>query len=471
MNALMNMNFIRSRRREEADLRANGNPPRYLGGYIGRVVHYLVVRSLVISHSALAVGPTLTGSVLDTNNTPVAGATVFIYSAGPRIGTSSFCPTCYADCKKNDVTDAKGAFSIEELDPTLIFRLLVVNKNYRPLFVRKIDPMKGPIQIKIEPRAEEAPPHQSLRGRILDPTGKPVPRAVVEFDFFGGQEANCGGQCDGVDLVAVTDEEGRFFIGSEKKFDWMTIRVEAPLFARKKFFRLSSERLHELKLGEGAMVTGHITENGKPAKGIGVGLVSVDRSDNFTGNYDTYTDDEGHFAFLNVPPYQMYYVYSRMDSSKDDLVAPLRKVRVTGDGTKKDVGDMPLTKGVRLKGKVLLSDGKPIPPDTRVYVGREGAWDSRNIILDPDGSFDLAGIPIESISLGVTVPGYFMSEKNKSLDRLNGGTIVGRVESDTFVTILLEPGKFQHPDFDKRPPGIDWIPKDKPLQGIAADGF
>ena len=220
-------------------------------------------------------------------------------------------------------------------------------------------------------------------------------------------------------------------------------------------------------LSEGAVVTGRITKDGKPVKGFAVGLVSVDRSDKFTGNYDTHTNDDGCFTFINVPPYQMYYAYSLMESGKaDNLVAPLRRVRVTGDGTTKDLGEMPLGPGVRLKGRVILSDGKPVPPNTQLYVGREGAWDSRNIVLDANGAFDLIGIPPESISLGARVPGYHLSEKNPSLDKLNGGTIVGRVESDTYVELLLEPGQFQRPDFRNLPQGVEWIPKDKPLQGF-----
>lgn len=427
----------------------------------------IVVSSfLAAASTSLSSGPTLSGTVFDTNKAAIPGATVFVYSAGPRVGTTSFCPTCYPDCRKNDVTDEKGAFRIKDLNPDLVFRLLVVNKNFRPVFVPKIDPVNGPVEIRIEPRKEEVQPHKTLRGRIVDTAGKPIDRAVVEFDFFMGEEANCGGNCEGVDLVSVTDPEGRFFIGSTKKFDWMGIRVEAPGYARRKFFQLSSEKDHELTLTDGATVTGRLTKEGKPVKGVGVGLVSVDRSDNFTGNFDTHTNEDGRFVFLNVPPYQMYYVYSLMDSGKsDNLVAPLRRVRVTGDGTTRDVGDMPLTQGVRLSGRVVLSDGKPVPPNTQLFVGRDGAWDSRNVVLDANGGFDLKGVPIESISVGVTVRGYRFSGKNKSLDRLNGGTIVGRVESDTYVELLLEPGGFERPDFRDRPPGIDLAPKDKPLVG------
>src|ERR1700712_5455293 len=42
--------------------------------------------------------PNLTGSVHAKNGDAVA-ATVFIATAGPKVGTSPFCPSCYADCQ------------------------------------------------------------------------------------------------------------------------------------------------------------------------------------------------------------------------------------------------------------------------------------------------------------------------------------------------------------------------------------
>jgi protocatechuate 3,4-dioxygenase beta subunit len=422
--------------------------------------------------SAIApIVPTLTGQVSDTNGIPLEGATVFIYGAGPRVGRSLYCPTCYPECRKNAVTGAKGEFKIEDLNPNLIFRLLVVNKSYRPIFLPRTDPLNGAVAIHLEPRSEERHPHRQVTGRVLDPEGKPINHAIVNFDNFMGDEANCGGQCEGVDLVSVTDENGHFFLASQKKFDWMDIHVEAPGFARKKFFRLSSEQDHELPLSEGAWVKGRVTKTGKPAANIPVGLVSMDRSENFTGNYDTVTDENGRFSFANIPPYQMYYIYSLLDSKGGDLVTPVREARVLADGTTRDLGDLPLTRGLRVHGRVILSDGNPIPPGTELYFGREAAWDGRSIRLPPRGDFDAITVPGESVSLSVSIPGYRLSTKNKSLDLLNGGNLVGTVDHDTAINILLEPGQFQRPDFSKVRIKPDMQPMHKPLEGIPAEAL
>jgi len=410
--------------------------------------------------------PDLLGTVT-SQNAPLSEATVFIFTAGPRAGTSTFCPSCYPDCRKSATTGREGKFKIETLDPNLLFRLLVVAKDHKPQFLTKVDPFKGPVSVTLDTlEHDKFGPKQTLSGRVLDLEGKPLFGAAVNFDFFMGEEANCGGQCDGVDLVAVSDREGNFLLTSQKKFDWMTVIVEARGFARRKFFRLASNGTHDLKLTEGANVTGRIVKDGKPLKGVGVGLVSVDRSENFTGNFEVAADDNGRFVFVNVPPYQHYFIYGLMDSVKQFGCVPAKRLRVTADGSTKDVSELAVVPGLRLTGRVVLSDSQPIPPRTRVVVGRQDAWDSQAVELDANGRFEVKGLAAESYGISLRVAGYMMSLKNKSLDRLNGDSLVGRIEEDADVLILLEPGHFQPPDFRKGiPNGEEMQPRDKPLRG------
>ncbi|HWY32710.1 MAG TPA: M56 family metallopeptidase, partial [Candidatus Acidoferrum sp.] len=84
-----------------------------------------------LSHSMTPLD--LTGKVFAKGWTTLAvPATVFIEAAAPKTGTSTFCPSCYADCNKHSRTDAQGHFRIESLDPQLTFKILVVAKGYKP---------------------------------------------------------------------------------------------------------------------------------------------------------------------------------------------------------------------------------------------------------------------------------------------------------------------------------------------------
>ncbi len=162
----------------------------------------------------------LTGMVIGSNGAPVPGATVFIDTAGPRTGTSVVCPGCYPDCQRHATTGTDGRFTIEPVSPSLLFRILVAARHYRPQFRGKIDPLLGPVTIRLE-RLDPGKigPKQALRGRVIGPSGKPIFGATVTFDFFYGDQANCGGACEGVDPVAVTDPSGSFILTATKRFD------------------------------------------------------------------------------------------------------------------------------------------------------------------------------------------------------------------------------------------------------------
>ena len=98
-----------------------------------------------------------------------------------------------------------------------------------------------------------------------------------------------------------------------------------------------------------------------------------------------------------------------------------------------------MTQGHRIKGRVLLSDGRQLPPSTRLLISREDAWDTRRVELDPDGSFEVAGLPTERASLSVRIRGYRLSPKNHSLDVQNP-RLTGTIDQDiNTLKILLEP--------------------------------
>src|ERR1700682_2397671 len=99
----------------------------------------LLIASLIATApvSFAAGRATLTGKVTDNLGKPLPDATVMIYHAGVKKGYSTFCPSCYFDCGKRTVTDASGSFTLENLDPDLLFELLVIRNGYTATFVKK----------------------------------------------------------------------------------------------------------------------------------------------------------------------------------------------------------------------------------------------------------------------------------------------------------------------------------------------
>ena len=412
--------------------------------------------------------PDLLGEIHGADGSPLA-ATVFLATAAPKTGTSTFCPSCYADCRKSAKTDTAGNFQIKSLDPQLTFQVLVVAKGYQPKFVSKVDPSKGSLKIELE-KAERtaAAPDHSIRGRVVDPKGTPIEGAVVEME---GLRTRAGGGSWGalpnVDPLAVTDEQGEFLLTARDPFELMDVKVNARLFANRNFQNLASgPQPHELVLTEGATLTGRVLNHGQPLKSVSLGVSAVDRSaGNYLGNFEIGTDAEGRFAFVNLPPDTDYEIYGIMNTLKPFGAISAQRVRSAKDGDTTDIGDLTVRPAYRLAGQVVLADGAAISTETRLLVSRQGAWDSMQLTLDADGRFDSPGIPAEAISLSVRVKGYRVSSQNPSLDTLNPFQLVGRMDRDiTNLVFLLEKGPNLEPDYNSQRPESDW-PQNRPLRG------
>jgi hypothetical protein len=126
--------------------------------------------------------------------------------------------------------------------------------------------------------------------------------------------------------------------------------------------------------------------------------------------------------------------------------------------------------GHRLAGFVTVAGDEPVLPGIRMNISREDTGDNLSVILDDDGAFDVRGIPEESVSIHVRMPGYRLAAKNPNLDRLNPWRLMGRVDRDLLdFQILFEQGQdYQHGDAAiSNLPGPDQ-PRDVPLRGAPA---
>ena len=386
--------------------------------------------------------PDLEGRVVTTGGEAVANAHVLIDSASVRRGTSPLCPSCYLDCRKSAVTDKEGRFRIASLDPELLFNVLVVADGFRPTFARKSDPAKGPIEVTLTPFDPNTfDPKRILRGVVLGPDDKPLVGASVTAQGFS-TDAFSGFSPDIFDPVSVTNLRGEFVLTSKSPIQFADLRIKGNGVApRIVVARKPEGNPHRIKMTAGTTLTGRLIRDGKPVAGSGVGLVQANRSSaTFLGETSIGTDENGRFTFLNVHAAENYFVYGLMGSIKEGGAVVARQIHVGVEGSTTDVGDLPVVLGHRLKGRVLLSDDKPVPPKTRLMVSREDAWDSQRVELDPEGRFEMTGLPTERYSLTVTLKGYRISPKNHSVDSQNPWALTGTIDQDIdSLKILMEP--------------------------------
>ena len=197
-----------------------------------------------------------------------------------------------------------------------------------------------------------------------------------------------------------------------------------------------------IRMTAGATLVGRLVRDGKPVAGAVVGLVQANRGIfNYVGDTSIGTDEHGGFTFRNVHSDDDYFVYGLMGTMKDGGAVTAKAVRVGGEGATTDVGNLPVVRGHRIKGQVVLSDGKAIPPKTRLLVSREDAWDSVRVELGADGRFELSGLPTERYTLSVSLRGYHISRKNHSIDEQNPVWLAGTIDRDIdTLKILMEPG-------------------------------
>ena len=185
---------------------------------------------------------------------------------------------------------------------------------------------------------------------------------------------------------------------------------------------------HLIRMTAGADGHGRFVRDGKPVAGAAVGLVQTHSHETYVGVASIGTDADGRFNLMNVRPDDTYFLYGLMGTMAGDGALAARLIHVGGEGTRTDVGDLPVVRGHRITGKVLLSDGKPVPPKTRLWLGRVNAHDSQEVELAPDGRFEVSALPTELYRLGVNIKDYRPSLKNHSV---SGRRAPGLLERST----------------------------------------
>ena len=422
---------------------------------------------LVLASSAGAANrPPIVGVIRGADGQPLPDASVFVYTAKPRLGAGVTCPSCYPDCGKRARTSPEGEFQIPAVDPELTYRLIVLAKGHRPMFITNADPTGDAVKAKLRAaKFGEVPLENQIYGKIIDSSGRPVPGATLEVDGVKtGTSTRFGGN-QNIDSMAVTDENGEFVFNANEPVESVTVTIDGPRVAKRRMW-LDGGKAHLVRMNPGVTVTGRLLHEGKPAPNAVVAMVTQERESSvFMRGFEVATDKDGRFTLQVIPAENRYFLYTKMaDMKKLALSLPLQSVASGPVGSKVELDDLTLKPAYTLRGRIILEDGDALPPKTRIHISRESAWDYGDMTLADDGSFEFKGVPAESISLSVRIPGFRISAKNPSKDWLNEGRIVGRLDRsiDDFLIHLEFGDRFDRQD---GPADSERQPRDKPLRG------
>ena len=396
----------------------------------------------VVSHADEPARLDLVGHVTGTSDAALPNVRVMILAVGPRKGSSPLCPYNYPDCGKTATTDAQGDFRLPALDPAMDFCVIALVSGYEPSVQSKILPEAGPLNIKLRLRdSSKLPPGQQVAGRIIGPDGKPVAGAAIDVEGVEQRDLTRWGGNDVTDGMTVSDDNGEFHLAGRKEFTAVQALVNAPGLAVR-WARLEPGKTILLRMKTGVTACGRLLKDGQPLKGLALGLCTEEREcGKYFNGFQAMTNDDGRFVFRNVPAGLKFEIFGKMDSFRNQGAACRQDFVSAADGGTTDLGDWQVSPALRLTGKVILADGKPLPANTRLMINRASAWDTTLVPLDGQGSFDVTGIPAEQISLHVSVSGYRLSTKNPSINLSDHRSLVGRVAGNMAdLNILLEPG-------------------------------
>jgi len=384
----------------------------------GSVWKWIELAAIYLIFSAVAFGAdavTLKGKVTDVTGRPIEHATVMVYHAGVKTGYSTFCPSCYADCGKRTFTDAAGTYSFTNLNPDLWFELLVVRDGFGPVSIKNVDPSVGPTTAVLSPRSNIEDPRQIVRGRVVDRSGNLLRDVVVQPQGVATDLGAMIGTVQGLDLLVVTNDKGEFEVRYEGSASKMLLLVEARNMAPKFVVMDTGAERRTVSLYEGAVIRGRLMVDGKAVGGAEIGLVPRDRGGfgsglSIVGNpyseLKVGTQDDGSFAITNVPAPVEWSVYAKMGSLVGRGATEPVMCATSVDGQVVDVGEIEVRPGHRLKGQIVLSDGKPIAKGMEIVITSDRGWDSQTATLGPDGHFEFGDLPAGNYSISPAVRGY-----------------------------------------------------------------
>jgi hypothetical protein len=384
---------------------------RLLRKWIELTATYLIFSAVAFG----ADGVTLKGKVTDVAGRPIEHATVMVYHAGVKTGYSTFCPSCYADCGKRTFTDATGTYTFTHLNPDLWFELLVVSDGYGPVSVKNVDPSIGPATAVLSPRSSIEDPRQMVRGRVVDSSGNLLSDVVVQPQGVASDLGPVIGTVPGLDPLVVTNDKGEFEVNYEGSASKMLLLVEARDMAPKFIVMPTGAERRTVSLYEGAVLRGRLMADGKAVGGAEIGLIARERGGfgsglsmfgNPYGELKVGTQSDGSFAFTNVPAPVEWYVYAKMKSLEGRGATEPVMCATSVDRQVVDVGDIQVKPGNRLKGQIVLSDGKAIPNGMEIVISSDRAWDTQTASLGADGHFEFEGLSPGNYSISPAVRGY-----------------------------------------------------------------
>ncbi len=336
-------------------------------------------------------GTVIEGQVLSPDGRPVADAQVF-YGSGRR----------YANAIPPFKTDAQGRFTIG-VEPGTIATLTAQATGFGPaLLPIRVGPEPSRVRLTLQPS-------RVLRGRVVDPAGKPIARARLTIAWSGPESSRAASR--GNEALAhelTTDAEGRF-AWTDAPDRGISASVWAEGFAAKDKLTLAPDVDHRIVLIPPTRIQGTVVDglSGQPIPHFSLTCGTVwNPGENLIWQSRDGIDKEskkvaGSFEYTLSQPAHLYDIRVSADGYLSEDSG-----RFSPDGNPRSF-TFRLTRAEPIRGIVLNPDGSPaagsfvylVPAEAEdtidyleIYNGDVSTHDRSRTInaqVGPDGRFSL----------------------------------------------------------------------------------
>ena len=163
-----------------------------------------------------------------------------------------------------------------------------------------------------------------------------------------------------VEVSGFAPRDLKMFVGDDdKQLDFVYSSIDPSGIIRR-----------PLQLGAGVEVTERVLKNGKPVSGIVVGVKHAVFATDLTPlqRRETNTNTDGFFRFSHLVATTDFWVYTELGSFEDGSTLIPVRVRTTVDGSTVDAGELHVSPGRTLAGRLVCSDGKAVPDGLKLTV-------------------------------------------------------------------------------------------------------
>ncbi|HKX61212.1 MAG TPA: hypothetical protein VJS65_05200, partial [Verrucomicrobiae bacterium] len=382
--------------------------------------------------------PALAGKITNAKGEPITNGLIRVVSVKTVDTTDKLTPEDSAFVGRVATTDVAGNYRLGDLSERLLYRLLIASPDSQAMVFDGADPLAGPANARLGPGSSEQGGSYLVHARLVGPDDQPVVGASVKPDGVGTGTGTSWGSNSGFPSEIITGLNGEFIMSRDQRFTRMSVDIKASGLAPAKVWLPVSNEVQIVRLGVGATLTGRVLKDTEPMADIEVGVSGRDRnSEVYVGHYEVKTDAEGRFRFEHLPPGKDWYFYGLMRSLRRDGSLPPRPVQTAEHGKSSDLGDLKIQSSVTLAGQVKTKDGQPVPPNLRLSVNYDSAWDTQSVRVDRDGYFEADGLHTGMIQVYLSARDWQPSGENRSIDDWNPWYLAGLLKEDKRDFLIL----------------------------------